>query len=74
MRTYAHLQELRIVENKRGIGLFVASGASKKIHLIQKDLFIKQELPAIFKKMELLQVSFPEIKKIYEQEYKAKSG
>ena len=65
MRTFSHLQEMGIIYNKRGIGYFVSQGASKKIKDMQKLEFIKQELPEVFKKMELLQIDFVELEEIY---------
>lgn len=65
MRTYSHLQEMGIIYNKRGIGYFVAEGAPKKIKDMQKQEFIKEELPEVFKKMKLLQIDFAELEKIY---------
>lgn len=66
MRTYSHLQEEGIIQNKRGIGYFVTEGASQKIKKMQKEEFIKEVLPELFKKMELLQIDFKELKNIYE--------
>lgn len=65
MRTFSHLQEMGIIFNKRGIGYFVAQGAPTKIKEMQKQEFIKEELPEVFKKMELLQMDFVELEKIY---------
>ena len=65
MRTYSHLQEMGIIFNKRGIGYFVANGAPNKIKDMQKQDFIKQELPEVFKKMQLLQIDFHELEKIF---------
>jgi len=66
MRTYSHLQEMGIIYNKRGIGYFVASGAPKKILDMQKQEFVKEVLPEVFKKMELLKLDFKELEKIYQ--------
>lgn len=65
MRTYSHLQEMGVIFNKRGIGYFVSQGAPGKIKNMQKQEFIKEELPEIFKKMQLLQIDFEELEKIY---------
>ena len=65
MRTFSHLQEMGIIFNKRGIGYFVAKGAPQKIMNMQKQEFIKQELPEVFKKMQLLEIDFEELEKIY---------
>ena len=65
MRTYSHLQEMGVIFNKRGIGYFVSKGAPQKIKDMQKLEFIRDELPEVFKKMQLLQIDFVELEKIY---------
>ncbi len=66
MRTFSHLQEMGVIYNKRGIGYFVATGAPNKIQEMQKQEFITQVLPEVFKKMELLKLDFSELQKIYQ--------
>ena len=53
-RVYDHLQGMEIIYNKRGIGYFVSPDAPQKIIQLQREEFIKNELPAIVKKMKLL--------------------
>lgn len=65
MRTFSHLQDMGVIYNKRGIGYFVADGAPKTIQDMQKQAFIKQELPEVFKKMDLLKMEFSELENIY---------
>ena len=65
MRTYSHLQDLGIIYNKRGIGFFVSKGAPSKIKEMQKLDFIENELPLIFRKMELLQIDLKDLSKLY---------
>ena len=65
MRAYSQLQEEGIIYNKRGIGYFVAKGASQKIITMEKEDFIKNELPKIFKKMQLLKIEFSELELLY---------
>jgi len=67
MRTYSHLQELGIIYNKRGIGFFVSKGAPSKIKEMQKLDFIENELPLIFRKMELLQIDLKDLSKLYDK-------
>ncbi len=54
MRVYEKLTGEEIIYNKRGIGYFVASDARSKILATQKAEFLKEEVPAILRKMELL--------------------
>jgi len=54
MRTYNILHEQQILDNKRGIGFFVAQEAAQKIHQRQKTEFLEQELPQLIHRVELL--------------------
>lgn len=65
MRTYSYLQDQGVIYNKRGIGYFVADGAPNNIKTMEKDNFIQNELPGIFKKMDLLKIDFEELRSIY---------
>jgi GntR family transcriptional regulator len=66
MRSYELLQELRIVYNKRGQGLFVADDGLERVIAFRKESFVRQNLPEFFKNMYLLGISMEEIKKQYE--------
>lgn len=61
MRTYEHLQSVDVIYNKRGVGYFVSPGAKESIVRIQKEHFIKEDLPKIMKKMSLLGIKPSEI-------------
>ena len=65
MRAYDFLQSEEIIFNKRGLGYFVADKAQKNIIDYRKTQFLGQELPLVFKNMQLLEMSFNEL----EQEY-----
>jgi len=54
MRTYDHLQSIDIIYNKRGVGYYVTAGAKATIVSLQREQFIKEELPKITKRMNLL--------------------
>lgn len=73
MRTYEHLQQLEIVFNKRGLGLFVADDAITRIQAIRKDRFMKQELPGFFNSLYLLDIKPEEILKHYQDFKKTKN-
>lgn len=72
MRTYEHLQNQEIIFNKRGMGHYVAADAIKKIKSMRKERFLQQELPDFFRSLYLLDISFEEMQKRYE-EYKSKN-
>ena len=66
MRTYTYLQNNEIIYNKRGIGYFISEGAFDKSLDSKKNEFIKDELPGIFKTMQALNMSFEDVKKLYD--------
>lgn len=61
MRTFNYLQEQGIIFNKRGIGYFVAEDGLQKTQALKKEAFIKQELPRLFKAMQLLGFSMDDL-------------
>ena len=67
MRTYDFLQNVEIIFNKRGVGYFVAEQAKNKIIDLSRKQFLEQELPVIFKNMNLLGMTIDELKAKYEE-------
>lgn len=67
MRTFSYLQEKEIIYNKRGIGYFVSEDGLNKTKLLRKENFVKEELPEVFKSMDLLNLSFEDVKRYYDQ-------
>ncbi|MFT6972584.1 MAG: GntR family transcriptional regulator [Roseivirga sp.] len=65
MRAYTHLQELGIIYNKRGVGYFVESNGFERAKNVKKVEFLTQDLPQIFDKMNLLEMSIEEIVKMF---------
>ena len=65
MRTYSALQDQAVIYNQRGIGFFVAPEARQNILAIKKEVFLKDELPEIFKTLGLLDISFDELQQLY---------
>lgn len=65
MRTYEKLTADGIIYNKRGIGYFVSPDASKIILEQEKKDFLENELPAIVKRMKLLNI---DLKTIFDYE------
>ena len=65
-RTYAMLSEMGIIYNQRGIGYFFTADAHKMAtELLQKE-FIQNELPELFRKMNLLDLDIDQIKHYYD--------
>lgn len=56
MRTYEKLTADGIIFNRRGIGYFVAPDAIGVIREAQRKQFLGEELPAILRKMQLLDI------------------
>jgi DNA-binding transcriptional regulator YhcF (GntR family) len=71
MRTFTYLQEKGIIFNKRGIGYFVSENGLEKTIALRKENFISYELPRFFKAMQLLNLSFDDMKTYY-QDYHSK--
>jgi DNA-binding transcriptional regulator YhcF (GntR family) len=65
MRTYTHLQDKNIISNQRGIGFFVTNEALAIVKDLVKEQFTTDELPEIFKTMELLGMDMQEISDYY---------
>jgi DNA-binding transcriptional regulator YhcF (GntR family) len=57
MRTYSTMENKGIIENKRGIGFFVANEAPKIIQNMQKTEFFEKELPRLLERIKLLQLT-----------------
>jgi len=67
VRTFEFLQNNEIIFNKRGVGYFVAENAKKKIIEYRRKQFLEFDLPIVFKNINLLGMSFDEIKTQYEE-------
>lgn len=65
MRTYDLLQQKNVIQNKRGVGFFVTDDAIANITNYQKNKFIDEELPAVFRNIYLLNIDFDELKTRY---------
>ncbi len=65
MRTYELLQTKNIINNKRGIGFFVADEAAANVKEYRKTQFMDDELPVIFRNMYLLNIGFDELQTRY---------
>ncbi|WP_350285120.1 GntR family transcriptional regulator [uncultured Croceitalea sp.] len=70
IRAFNHLQELEVIYNKRGIGYFVSKDGYEKVLDIKRNEFKEQTLPDVFKQMRLLDVTFEEVKNLYDQHEK----
>jgi GntR family transcriptional regulator len=67
MRTFNFLQDKGIIFNKRGLGYYLSDEGYAKTVELKKEQFIKEELPALFKSMSLLGLSFNDLKAYYDK-------
>jgi DNA-binding transcriptional regulator YhcF (GntR family) len=65
MRTYELLQNKNIINNKRGIGFFLAEDAVANVKNYRKTQFINDELPSFFRNLYLLNIGFDELQTRY---------
>ena len=65
-RTYGFLNDMKIIQNVRGIGYFISADALKLSSDFKKNEFISTELPEVFRKMDLLNINFDQLKKLYQ--------
>ena len=65
-RSYQTLQDKGIIENRRGIGYFVANTARGEIMNDMKEQFIGDELPRLFRMMKKMGIRIEELVSLYE--------
>ncbi len=68
VRSYEYLQNAGLIYNKRGLGYFVCEDAKKAVLTMEREQFIKSELPTFFKRMRMLGISLETITQNYYQE------
>ena len=73
MRSYEYLQNLGVIYNKRGLGLFVSPDGYEKVKAHRKENFINQDLPVFFTNIYLLDITPADITAWYEL-FKAKDN
>jgi GntR family transcriptional regulator len=54
LKAYQALQDEGLVEKRRGRGMFVCEGASKKLRSSEKEQFLEQEWPEIIERIQRL--------------------
>ena len=61
LRTFEHLQSKNIIYTKRGMGYFVEKNALHLLNSIRKEQFLKEELPSLFYKMNIIGFDISEV-------------
>lgn len=67
LRTYAYLQQREIIFNRRGIGYFVAIDGLALTRQMMQDDFISNDLPRLFRNLDILDIAIDDLKKLYDQ-------
>ncbi len=62
MRAFQTLQDIGVVENRRGIGHFVAEGAYDAVLTMKRKEFIETDVPQFIKSMKRLGYNLDDIK------------
>ena len=64
---YAYLQDRDLIHNQRGIGYFVSDGATGRTQALKREEFFTEELPRVFRTMDLLGITTDEVTRQYEE-------
>lgn len=67
VKTYDLLQQWEIIYTKRGLGYFVTENALQKIKQSRGEKFMNENLPEIFKQMDLLEIPIEIITQKWEE-------
>lgn len=67
VRTFNYLQDIGVINNKRGIGYFITEGGYKKTLDHKKDEFMKKDLPDFFRKLRILNIDINDVVKMYKE-------
>ena len=60
-KAYQELVDLGLVESRRGMGMYVLAGAHEKLHSMEKEKFLQQELPQLLIRISQLGISRDEL-------------
>jgi len=67
LRTFDILQRDEIIYQRRGIGVFVSSGARHKIRIARKREFRQHELPEFLRRLRLLDMTIDDVVKAWNE-------
>ncbi len=73
MRSYQYMLEQRVLENRRGLGYFVAPGAREILLERHRSHFFQKELPHMFERMSQLEIGWSELSDYYKEHEQRKS-
>ncbi len=72
-RSYDFLQDLGVITNRRGVGIFVEKDAIRKVVTYKKADFTRKDLPVVFKNMYLLKMDMKELQTLFNNYLKSHS-
>ncbi len=65
------LVDEKLIEKKRGIGMFVLDGAKEKVTMIRKEEFLSKDVKELIDEAKKLNIDLEELKKIVESGYQS---
>lgn len=66
-RSYTWLQDRGVLQNRRGVGYFIADDAYLTVKLMKREAFVKDDLPDLFRKMSLIGFDLEDVRTIYQR-------
>ena len=73
MRTYEFLQQKNIIQNRRGVGLFVSAEGIKNARAYRRTEFMEKEVPAFLRSMTLLQIDPDDLEMLFKKVKRTKA-
>ena len=70
VRSYAWLEEMKVITMQRGLGYFVVENSVECIRDLKKQIFFHDDLPQLFRQMDLLDVNIKQINELYKKRKK----
>ena len=67
VRSYDYLQGQGIIYNKRGLGYFVALEGRERNLELRKEVYLRDELPEIFRQLKTLDIPIKDVEKMYKE-------
>lgn len=61
MKGYQELVDAELVEKKRGLGMFVIEGASQKLLASEREKFLQEEWPGIYRRIDRLGLTLEDL-------------
>ena len=71
MKGYQELVDADLVEKRRGLGMFVMQGASDKLLTSEREKFLQEEWPGIYRRIDRLGL---DLEDLFRQQHKNNEG